>query len=189
MKRIITTLLTAATLAAAGAAHAGGSIFATEPGADGFNINTKIFNGSSYEITKLTFDFSDTHTTDGSNLVIDGSPFSLVAPVGGSASFFGGGAVFGFDFTGFTTFEKFSFAWDPDSAISGSYGATSLDFIGAKVTALTTQGTYFGKFELVGGGPDVSASLTPVPEPESYALALGGLALMGWVARRRVKQA
>lgn len=26
---------------------------------------------------------------------------------------------------------------------------------------------------------------TPVPEPETYALMLGGLALVGWAARRR----
>lgn len=177
-------------MAAPLASHAAGSIFATEPGADGFNINTKVFNGSSYEITKLTFDFTDTHTSDGSRIVIDGIP-TIVAPDGGSASFFGSGSVFGFNFTGFTTFEKFGFKWDPDSAINGNYAATGFDFIGASVTAVTTGGTYFGTFERVGGTPDVTASLSPlpVPEPESYALALGGIGMLSLVASSRAKKA
>lgn len=191
MKLATITFLAAITLATSGVAHAAGSIFVTEPGADGFNINTKIFNGSSYEITKLTFDFTDTHTTDGSHIVIDGAPFSVVAPDGGSATYFGSGSVFGFNFTGFTTFEKVGFAWDPDSVLNGGYVASGLDFIGASVTAITSGGTYFGKFERVGGTPDVTASLSPlpVPEPESYALALGGLGIMCAVARRNAKQA
>ena len=190
MLRASSTLVVAIAMLAPFTAQAAGSIFATEPGADGFNINTKIFNGSSYEITKLTFDFTDSHTTDGSRIVIDGIP-TITAPDGGSASFFGSGSIFGFNFTGFTTFEKFGFKWDPDSAINGNYVATGFDFIGASVTAVTTGGTYFGKFERVGGTPDVTASLSPlpVPEPESYALALVGLGIMGVVARRRTQQA
>lgn len=31
-----------------------------------------------------------------------------------------------------------------------------------------------------------TAAIAPVPEPETYALMLGGLALVGWAARRRV---
>jgi hypothetical protein len=32
---------------------------------------------------------------------------------------------------------------------------------------------------------NISYSLAPVPEPETYALLLGGLAVVGWLARRR----
>ena len=54
-----------ALLALAGAqAMAFGPIMVTEPGADGFNIETMAFNGSSYDITQLTFDFTGTTTTD-----------------------------------------------------------------------------------------------------------------------------
>lgn len=181
---------TAAILALTGAqAMAFGSIFVTEPGADGFNIKTLVFNGSSYDITKLTFDFSGTTTTDGSSLVIDGSPFSTVAPSGGSSGFFGGGSVFGFDFTSFNTFDTFSFSWDPDSAISGSYGATGMDFVGGVVTAVTSNGIYTGTFAQVVGSPDVAAILSPVPEAESYALALAGLGVVGLVASRRARKA
>jgi len=180
----------AATLALAGAqAMASGSIFVTEPGADGFNIETLVFNGSSFDITKLTFDFSGTHTGDNSHIVIDGSPLSLVAPTGGTATFFGSGAVFGFNFTSFNSFDTFKFKWDPDSAVSGAYGATGLDFLGAVVTAVTSNGIYQGTFTKVLGSPDVSAILAPVPEAESVALAVAGLAVVGGLARRRARQA
>ena len=126
MKQLKTMIL-AATLAVTGVANAAGSIFLTEPGADGFNIETGVFNGSSYDITKLTFDFSGTTTTDSSFIVIDGTPLGTTDPAGGTSTFFGSGAVFGFNFTSFNTFDTFKFKWDPDSNVNGSYGATALD--------------------------------------------------------------
>lgn len=183
----------ATSLALTGAqAMAFGSIFVTEPGADTFNIETMVFNGSSFDISSLTFDFSSTTTTDGSHIVIDGSPISFTAPAGGSATFFGSGAVFGFNFTSFNTFDSFKFKWDPDSAISGSYGATGLDFVGAVVTAVTSNGIYKGTFSKVLGSPDVSAILAPapaVPEAGTMALAVAGLAVVGGVASRRRRTA
>lgn len=183
----------AAALALGTLASANASIIITEPGVDVFNIETLAFNGSSYDITKLTFDFTGTTTGDASNIVIDGSPLSITAPAGGTATFFGSGAVFGFDFTGFNSFDTFKFKWDPDSAISGSYGATGLDFIGATITAVTTGGVFKGTFAKVGNTPDVAAMLSPVtpavPEAESFALALAGLAAVGGIAARRSRKA
>lgn len=37
------------------------------------------------------------------------------------------------------------------------------------------------------GIDNVSLSVTPVPEPDTYAMLLSGLGLMGFVARRRTK--
>ena len=189
MKQVRNAALSALLALAGAQAMAFGPIMVTEPGADGFNIETMAFNGSSYDITQLTFDFTGTTTTDASYIVIDGLPLSITAPAGGTATFFGSGAVFGFNFTSFNTFDTFKFKWDPDSAINGSYGATGLDFIGATVTAVTTGGTYTGKFVKVGATPDVSAVLSPVPEAESFALALAGLAVVGGVAARRSRKA
>lgn len=182
-----------AALALSAQASAFASIIITEPGADGFNIETLAFNGSSYDITKLTFDFSGTTTTDLSHVVIDGAPMSITAPAGGTATFFGSGSVFGFDFTSFNSFDTFKFKWDPDSAIDGGYSATGFDFIGATITAVTTGGTYKGTFAKVGATPDVAAVLSPVtpavPEAGSFALALAGLAAVGGIASRRSRKA
>lgn len=46
----------------------------------------------------------------------------------------------------------------------------------------TTTGTQGGKY-------GYSTSITPVPEPESYAMFLAGLGLIGAIARRRKQQA
>ncbi len=172
-------------LALSALAQAASPIMVTEPGSDGFNIETLAFNGSSYDILSLSFDFSTTTTSDGGQIVIDGAPLLIDAPAGGTATFFGGGSTFGFDFTSFNTFDVFKFKWDPDSTLSGAYGATGLDFIGGKVTAVTTGGTYAAVFGRVGNTPDVAANLTPVPEPGTMALLAAGLGVMGLVARRR----
>ena len=117
------------------------------------------------------------------DLVIDGSPLSVTPPGGGSATFFGSGAVFGFDFTSFNTFDTFKFKWDPDSTLSSAYGASGFDFVGARVTAVTSAGVYAGQFGRVGDTADVSAVLSPVPEPAAYLMALAGVLALG--ARRR----
>ncbi len=182
----LNALVLATGLLSAAAAHSAAAIFVTEPAFDGFNIQTMGFNGSSFEIQSLSFDFTATTTTDGGSLVIDGSPSSISAPAGGTATFFGGGGVFGFNFTSFGTFEIFSFGWDPDSTLDGSYGATGLDLIGGVVTAQTTGGVYQGTFQRVGTTMDVTAALAPVPETSTYALLMAGLLGVAAVVRRRV---
>lgn len=179
------TLLAAAALAATTGAHAAGSILVSEPGSDPFAIETGILNGSSYEIQSLTFDFTGILGLDGGNLVIDGTPLSVSAPTGTTATFFGSGAVFGFNFTGFDTFKAVTFKWDPDTTFDSDYGATGLDFLNATVTAVTSGGTFTGKFAQVVGTPDVVASLSPVPEPSTWAMFACGLGLAGVVAAHR----
>lgn len=186
----IKTLLAAAALAATAGAHAAGSILVSEPATDNeFNIETGILNGSSFSIQSLSFDFTGILGADGANLIIDGSPLSVVTPAGTTATFFGGGAVFGFNFTGFDTFKVVTFKWDPDTTLNTNYGATGLDFINAKVTAVTSGGTFTGKFEQVLGTQDVVASLSPVPEPSTWAMFACGIGMAGVVAARRSKKA
>lgn len=181
------TLALAAGLALTSLAQA--QIFISEPGSNGFNVETSIFNGTSFDITKITFDFTNTLTLDDSHVVIDGAgPQSFTTPAGGTATYFGSGAVFGFNFTSFNTADLFKFRWDPDSAIDDEYGATGLDFIGAKITAVTSNGTYSGVFGRSGNSLDVFAVLTPVPEASTYAMTLAGLLAMGALARRRKAQ-
>jgi len=43
--------------------------------------------------------------------------------------------------------------------------------------------TYAGTMGIV--GPDVAANLVPVPEPETYAMLLAGLGLIGFAGYRR----
>ena len=50
---------------------------------------------------------------------------------------------------------------------------------------LTAGGAYWFKLSGYGEAASYTVTLAPVPEPETYALLLAGLGLMGAVARRR----
>lgn len=89
----------------------------------------------------------------------------------------------------------------------GSHAGMGLCYSGAHV-ALTDDLVFQFRFD--GGAPSLDAphlkvnffgdgdrkvgsllsqTIAPVPEPRTYALFLGGLGVMGWMARRRRKQA
>ena len=89
----------------------------------------------------------------------------------------------------------------------GSHTGMSLCYSGAHV-ALADDMVF--QFQFGGGAPELEAphlkvnffgegdrkvgsllsqTIAPVPEPQTYALFLGGLGVMGWTARRRRKQA
>ncbi|MRR51397.1 MAG: PEP-CTERM sorting domain-containing protein [Rhodocyclaceae bacterium] len=66
-----------------------------------------------------------------------------------------------------------------DTSTVGSFSAHYLLTLSdADVGASNTRGTYQMDINLVG-------NVAAVPEPETYALMLAGLGLMGFVARRR----
>lgn len=62
------------------------------------------------------------------------------------------------------------------SLSAGNYGFT----VAGHTLQANTAGKYSGNFSL---------EVTPVPEPETYGMLLGGLALLGAVARRKAKKA
>lgn len=188
-----------------GVSHASpsGSITVTNPGPLGsFSINTAAFDGTSGQIEKLTFDLSGTHCVDGGSCILgeslvfggsSGGIFAYDPEANGTSSLFGavGSTVFGFDFTGFDPLNVFAFSWDPDVASNDGYGAVVAELAGTVITAsVRFDGgevlTYSGTMGIV--GHDVAANLVPVPEPETYAMLLAGLGLLGFVGYRR-KQA
>lgn len=179
----IATLLV--TLAFGSAANAGPLTVSTP--ADTFSIETTITNNYG-PLSSITFDFGSTTTSDGSYIVMDGSPFAINTNQG-TASFFSIlPQVFGFNLTGFGVGGVLSFTWDPDSAISGAYGAiANPDFIGATVTAISGATTLFGTMQF-DGRTLVIADLQPVSEPAMLALLAAGLGLVGGIARGRKAQ-
>ena len=180
-----------------------GSITVTNPGPLGsFSINTAAFDGTSGQIEKLTFDLSGTHCTDGGSCILgeslvfggaSGGSFVYDPEANGTSSVFGavGSTIFGFDFTGFDPLNVFVFSWDPDVASNGGYGAIVAELAGTVITASVRFSadevlTYSGTMGIV--GHDVAANPVPVPEPETYAMLLAGLGLIGFAGYRR-KQA
>lgn len=79
------------------------------------------------------------------------------------------------------TIELFTSAGSKVGGISFASG-TTFDSLLAGDYKFVISGTATGK---LGGSYIVNAAVTPVPEPETYALLLGGLGVIGFVARRR----
>lgn len=191
-------------LSGVGYASPAGSITITNPGPlSSFSINTAAFDGTSGQIEKLTFDLSGTHCTDGGSCILGeslvfggsgGGFFAYDPEANGTSSLFGsvGSTVFGFDFTGFDPLNVFTFSWDPDVASNGGYGAIVAELAGTVITASVRFDdnsvlVYSGTMGIV--GPDVAANLVPVPEPETYAMLLAGLGLLGFIGYRRKQEA
>lgn len=66
----------------------------------------------------------------------------------------------------------------PLLSTNGGFGFDAFDLVGVNHT-LTVEGTYKAGFSIFSG------SVYAVPEPESVALLLAGLGVVGFVARRR----
>ncbi|TDP62215.1 FxDxF family PEP-CTERM protein [Roseateles toxinivorans] len=89
--------------------------------------------------------------------------------------------------------ELFADNGDADYTNDASKGFFSFDSLAANKTFLSvTAGNYFYRVTGTvdgknGGSYLLSSSITPVPEPETYALMLAGLAAVGFISRRRNK--
>ena len=173
MSRLTATLCAAAAaLAFALPAHAGntglavtGSLAFGSNGANGgqFWVPTGAVIGAGVEYDYVdganhdTADFSDTQLTIHDSVFSNANGWEMTFTTAG----------------GFTGFSLVSSDFDPGLTYSLSGGVITVDWVGT--------GTGPHEFNAVF---DVSA--TPaVPEPETYALMLAGLAALGFVARRR----
>ena len=64
-------------------------------------------------------------------------------------------------------------------------GGTAAGAEARLISNLMSGQAYFNIHTTTFGGGEIRAFVTVVPEPETYALMLAGLGLVGWVARRR----
>lgn len=203
MKR---TLLAAALLAATGAANA---VVTWVPSAavvrtEAFNNIAGLSNqavgtgltigdlmagpGSSYNLT-FTYLGEESGFSDKFHLVVNGTQLTEANAVGTSIS-----AIVA------PGFPNFKFEGDVGKfAINGGakHPAASIGLIGTNMTV--TSGAAAGTYDFILGYNDsagaanlgdwddfvVGINVTAVPEPETYALMLAGLGIMGFVARRR----
>jgi hypothetical protein len=87
-----------------------------------------------------------------------------------------------------------SFVPSADASLSFNVAAGGMNFFSPQpfyelaltsfTTTVSTVTPLAGGFLVSNGGGNLNFA-TPIPEPETYALMLGGLGVMGWMARRR----
>lgn len=82
------------------------------------------------------------------------------------------------------TFDM-SLASSYNAAFITNNGGTASTAFTALVTGLDAGRAYLNIHSSFASGGEIRGFLAPVPEPESYALLLSGLAVVGWVARRQ----
>ncbi|GJJ04923.1 hypothetical protein RugamoR64_54610 [Duganella rhizosphaerae] len=124
--------------------------------------------------------------------------FTATSPIlqGGDDVITFGGVTAGHKYDISVTISSQNITWNQAltklNGVTGTYSGGKLQFIDVEYTglapfALTLVGGVTNASKAYGYSGDVS--VTAVPEPETYGMLLGGLALMGVVARRKAKKA
>jgi hypothetical protein len=170
LKKIAAAISVIGFVASAPAAFAGGGALTLTP--------------DPIDIGWLSASFDNSFTSQGS--FTDNWTFSVPAS---SASFYSVEQLWNVRFTPlryFTGINSFSVGlYDASNSLVGS----GQQFFGGPLAAgnytLTVAGNVIGTGSGVKGTYTGLVEVMPVPEPESYALFLAGLGLMGFIARRR----
>src|SRR5882672_153920 len=79
------------------------------------------------------------------------------------------------------------YSWTFDLTMNNGALITSVGGDSIKARFVNANGAKVG--DLVSEGATLTTITSPIPEPETYAMLLAGLGLMGFVARRRQKKA
>lgn len=162
--------------------------------AAGTSLTIGDLTGGAVGTNQYTFTYlgQESGFSDSLHLVINGTSLTEANAVGTSISAAAGPGFVNFSFEG----DIGSFAINGGAKSPG----TSIGLIGTNLTV--TTGAAAGTYAFVLGYNDsagsavlgdwddfvVGVNVTPVPEPETYALMLAGLGAMAFVARRRKHQ-
>ena len=157
-------------------------------------------NAATYALGTITVggapaSFNAFHSGSGLVAFDDDFTFSITSPgiTGGSVVSFSAFPLFGAEFTGANLYAGTPVPM-PGAPLATATGTlTSLSF----ANTATPIGSYF--FRVTGASPNgvsvgaaysgsISVAAAPVPEPESYAMLLAGLGVMGAIAVRRNKR-
>lgn len=174
-----------------------GTTFDTNNAFQFFNDSTagEFITSLTWDLTPIGGFFDTTNTPPGtsSSPLVQSGLSDNVGAIFPTNAFQNGKSALTINFApnSFAAGEKFIFGVDTDlfSCIDCN-GIDGHGFIGATVSAHFSDGaTRFGTYVLTneaGFGSKVSiTAVTPVPEPETYAMMLAGLGLIGAIARRR----
>ena len=137
-------------------------------------------------------DDADIWLTGGNRL--DLVTFAPSTPVAGVGGFFFGSDLFGFS----TPADYLTLSATDSTGATVTYTLNTPDFnsfvgfvsTGSLVSFSVTAGNQPGVWATVNDlHLSGAAAVTPVPEPETYGMMLAGLGLLGFIARRKRKQA